>query len=86
MAVSRVKWNYPGLGAILRGPEMRADLERRARAIAGAATGASGEAYAVDSSTGKTRARASVRTADRAAAAKEATDHVLLRSIDAGRD
>lgn len=86
MAISRVKWNYPGLGSILRGAEMRADLERRARAIAAAANGASGEAYAVDSGTGRTRARASVRTASVAAARREATDHVLLRSIDAGRD
>lgn len=85
MAIGRVKWNYPGLGEIMRGPAMLADLQRRARAIASAAEGASGEQYIVDSGVGPKRARASVRTGSVAAAQKEATEHVLLRSLDAGR-
>jgi hypothetical protein len=86
MAISRLKWNYPGLGEIMRGEAMQADLLRRAKAIAAAAEGASGEVYLTDSGVGKRRARASVRTGSAAAAHKEATDHVLLRSLDAARD
>jgi hypothetical protein len=83
MADLRVKWNYPGMGKILRSAEMRADLERRARAIAAEAGG--DPDYVADSSIGRTRARASVRTATVAAAREEATDHTLLRALDAGR-
>jgi hypothetical protein len=86
MAISRLKWNYPGLGEIMRSPTMQADLLRRAKAVATAAEGASGEAYLTDSGVGRKRARASARTGSVAAARKEATDHVLLRSLDAARD
>jgi len=79
----RVKWNYPGMGTILRSEEMRADLHRRAQAIAAAAGGSPD--YEADSAIGRTRARASVRTASTEAARAEATDHTLLRSLDAGR-
>lgn len=82
MAV-RVKWNYPGMGTILKSADMRAELERHARAIAAEAGGSPD--YLTDSSIGRNRARASVRTATVAAAKAETTEHVLLRALDAGR-
>jgi hypothetical protein len=66
---------------LLRSPEVRRDLERRARNIAAAA----GPGFEADSEIGRNRARASVWTATFEAMAAEATDRALTRSIDAGR-
>ncbi|MDO8308565.1 MAG: hypothetical protein Q7V58_09470 [Actinomycetota bacterium] len=66
---------------LLKSPEVLADLTRRAEAIAAAA----GEGCEVDSAVGRTRARASVRTATPEAVRAEARDKILTRAIGAGR-
>jgi len=80
-ATVRVELNSDGIRALLRSEAVRADLERRARAIAEAA----GEGFEVESQVGSNRARASVRTATAEAREAEATDRALTRAIDAGR-
>jgi cytochrome c556 len=67
--------------ALLRSPEVKRDLERRAKRIADAA----GEGFEADSETGTNRARATVWTDTFEAMRAEATDRALTRSIDAGR-
>jgi hypothetical protein len=67
---------------ILQGPEVQADLLRRAQAIAGAAGEGS---YDVTPSMTPTRARVSVGTADYAARHSEATVRSLTSALDAGR-
>jgi hypothetical protein len=76
-----VKINHNGVRELLRSPEVLADLERRARAIAAAA----GPGMVVDSEIGPNRARASVRTGTFAARHAEATRRALSRALDAGR-
>jgi hypothetical protein len=78
---NQVKLNRAGLRDLLRSPEVRRDLERRARQIATAA----GPGFESDSEIGRNRARASVWTATLEAMVAEATDRALTRSIDAGR-
>lgn len=77
----RIVLNRAGVEELLRSPEVRADLERRARAIAAAA----GEGMEVDSAIGRTRARAMVWTDTPRARLAEATNRTLTRAIDAGR-
>lgn len=67
---------------LLKSPEVRADLLRRAHAIEAAAGNGS---YDVTPSTTPSRARVSVGTADYAARKAEATDRALTRALDAGR-
>jgi hypothetical protein len=81
MANTRIDVNNPGIRQILKDPAVRADLVRRAQAVAAAA----GEGHAVDSQIGPRRARASVRTVTAKAAHKNAVDHNLLRAFDAAR-
>lgn len=81
MAAARVKLDSKAVRDLLRSDEVKADLERRARAIAAAA----GEGFEVDSDVGPARARASVRSATLEAHVAEATDRALTRAIDAGR-
>lgn len=83
MAKIRVKINSAGARAILRSEKVRADLERRARAVANAAGGAPD--FEVESQIGSNRARASVRTATEEGRRAEATSRRLSSSIDAGR-
>ena len=78
---AKVKVDSGAVRRLLQSPEVRADLERRAHAIAAAA----GPGMEVDSEVGPTRARASVRTATRDAVLAEAKDRALTRAIDAGR-
>lgn len=77
----RVVLNSAGVRALLRSEAVRADLERRAKAIAEAA----GEGFVAESRITGLRARASVRTDTADARAAEATDRALTRAIDAGR-
>lgn len=77
----RIKLNRKGVQALLRGPEIQADLERRANAIAAAA----GPGFDVDTFVGRNRARADVATGTHEARKAEATNRVLTRAIDAGR-
>lgn len=82
MAKVRIKINRKGVAAILKSDKVRADLERRARAIADRA----GPGMEASSRIGATRARASVITATEEARRAEAVDRTLTRAIDAGRD
>lgn len=77
----RVELNRAAVRDLLKSPEVLADLERRAEAIAAAA----GEGMEVDSQIGSNRARASVRTATFEAMRAEATERRLTRALDAGR-
>ncbi|MFL2002017.1 hypothetical protein [Microbacterium sp. A1-JK] len=79
----RIEMNPAGFAAILKSPEVQADLRRRAEAIAAAAGG--GPDFEVDSRIGSTRARASVFTATTEGRLAEATDRVLTNALDAGR-
>lgn len=78
---TKVVVNSAGVKALLQSDEVKADLERRAKNIAAVA----GEGFEVDSEVGANRARASVRTVTFAARHAEATDRVLTRALDAGR-
>jgi hypothetical protein len=73
-----------GVRQLLQGPEIQADLARRAGAIA-AAAGASGGEFGHDVRVGHSRARAMVWTEDFAAMEAEAKNRALTRAVDAGR-
>jgi hypothetical protein len=77
----RIEVNSAGIQAVLKSAEVQEMLNARAARIAAAA----GAGMEVSSRVGKTRARASVITATRAARLAEATDRSLTRAIDAGR-
>lgn len=79
--VAKVVLNRKGVRELLRGNEVRTDLERRAKAIASRA----GDGFEADSDVGPARARASVRTADRDAMIAESHGRALTRALDAGR-
>ncbi|MFB7798936.1 hypothetical protein [Isoptericola sp. NPDC056134] len=80
----RLKLNHKNIRALLRSEPIRADIERRARAVA-AAAGGEEKGFEVDVRVGSNRVRASVRTATREAREAEATDRTLTRALDAGR-
>jgi hypothetical protein len=84
MKYVRVDLNEQGVAELLKSPEVLADLERRANAIADAA-GGEPEDYEVVVMIGRTRARASIRTASHRARAAEARERRLTRSFEAGR-
>ena len=79
--VTRLVFKSKGFRDILRSQAVVADLARRGRAIADAA----GEGVGVHTSVGANRARVTVATETRDAAAAEATDKKLTRAIGAGR-
>jgi hypothetical protein len=76
-----IKIKNAAIRDLLRSAAVRADLERRAEAIANAA----GEGMEVDSDLGNKRARASVRTASVKAVMAESEHRALTKAIDAGR-
>ena len=76
-----IKLNSAGIRQLLKSPEMAAELERRAQAIADAA----GDGHRVEVSETPTRARAVVITDSTEARIAEAKDRTLTRAIDAGR-
>ena len=76
-----VRLNSAGVKALLRSPEVLADLEERARRIARAA----GPGFESEGQIGQSRARAAVWTDTFEAMHAEATSRVLTRAIDAGR-
>lgn len=82
MAKPRLELNLAGVRELLRSDGVRADLERRARAIAAAA----GDGHRVESGLGRNRARAVVITESVAAKRAEAESRNLTSAIDAGRD
>lgn len=73
--------NREGVRALLQSSEVQADVRRRAEAIAAAA----GEGMEADSTVGRNRARASVRTGTFEARMAESKDRKLTAAIDAGR-
>lgn len=81
MAKTRIVLNRKGIRALLRSPEVLADLERRAERIAATA----GDGMEASAMVGKNRARASVITATSEARKAEATRRALTRAIYAGR-
>lgn len=81
MADVRIEINSAGVAALLKSPEVLADLERRGQAIAAAA----GEGHEVQSWIGRNRARVTVRTATTAARVAEATDRSLTSAIGAAQ-
>lgn len=81
MAKVTVKLNRSAVRDLLRSSEVQAELERRARQIELAA----GPGHRVESTVGKTRARAAVITDTYEAKHSEATSRTLTRAIDAGR-
>jgi hypothetical protein len=78
---STLKPNRKGIRALLKHPDVLADLERRARAVAARAGGG----HIVDSGMQKNRARAAVITQTAAARRAEAEERNLTRAIDAAR-
>lgn len=78
----RVEINRAGVEALLKSKEVQDDLLRRAEAIAAAA----GPGMEASVRVGKTRARASVRTADLESILEEARHKALTNAIDAGRN
>lgn len=79
-----IEWNYRAFDAIRRSPEVVADLERRARAIRAAAGGDDAD-FEVETFIGRSRARVTIRTANRAGMLAEARDRALTRAMEAGR-
>jgi hypothetical protein len=78
----KIKLVSSGMAALLKSPEVLADLQRRAEAIAGAA----GPGMEASSTVGRRRALAMVRTATPEAIRAEATSRALTSAIDAGRN
>lgn len=81
MAKVEIKVNEDAILAILRGPEVQADLKRRADRIAETA----GPGNASEVVVGSTRARGHVWTDTNEAKVAEATERTLTRALDAGR-
>jgi hypothetical protein len=77
----RVRLTRSGPRQLRQSAAVRADLEARARRIARAA----GPGMTVDSTTGRSRARATVFTDTFEARRNEARHRALTRAIDAGR-
>ncbi len=85
----RIVHKRKGYAALLRGPELRADIQRRAEAVAAAC----GDGFVAEKSSAtrplKTgqhrRARSAVIAVTFAARRKNSRDNVLIRSLDAGR-
>ena len=79
--VTRIQFNYAGFNAVRRSPQVAADIERRAQAIAAAA----GEGMEVRTGLNASRAWATVSTGTDDAKRAEAEDKALTRAIDSGR-
>lgn len=81
MAFDRLVVSRKGIRELARSPEMKADLVKRAEAIAAAA----GDGVVVDTNEWARRTRASVRTLTYRASRREAKNRTLSRAVDAGR-
>lgn len=81
MADAKIKLNSRGMAELLKSAAVLADLRARANRVAAAA----GPGMEVEARVGRTRARASVRTATPEARRAEATSRKLTRAFDAGR-
>ncbi len=74
-----------GANSFRNSAAMQEAVLSRARAVAEAAQRASGERYWADVREGPQRCRAIVHPGSRAAAADNARNNTILRSLDAGR-
>jgi hypothetical protein len=81
MGVDRLKVDRKAVKALLRSPEIRAELRARAGRIAAAA----GDGFEARTSTGRTRARAVVITTDDVSRRAQAEDRALSKALTAGR-
>jgi hypothetical protein len=79
--ITKIKINGAAVAALLRSPEVRADLEARGARIAAAA----GEGVEAETLNGGDRVSVVVSTRTQEARRNEAEDRSLTRAIDAGR-
>ena len=79
--MARIVYNTKAFEAMRRSPGVKADLRRRADAIAAAC----GDGFVAASGEGKTRSRAAVIAASGRARRVNARDNTMLRNLDAGR-
>lgn len=86
MAKSRLKFNRGAIRALMNTPEVAAELEARAAAVAAAANAESSwGGYHSALSTGGVRPHAHVWNVKRGAADDEARNNRMIRNLDAGR-
>jgi hypothetical protein len=84
--LERVEINDAAAIALLKSPEIVADLERRGKQIAAAAQQGRYDKYDVDTHQTPTRAHVRVTTATNVARVEEARNRSLSKALDAGRD
>lgn len=77
----QVRMKSSGAAALLNGPEMVADMDRRAKAVAAAA----GVGYVGDGRAGRARAHGMARTDTGDSVYDNARRNTLLKSLGAGR-
>lgn len=73
--------NRQALAAILKSPEVLADLRARAERVRNAA----GPGFEMDSRVGRNRARASVKAESFSARVRNSRENILIRALEAGR-
>ncbi|WNO26435.1 hypothetical protein SEA_BABYDAISY_11 [Microbacterium phage BabyDaisy] len=83
--VSRIKVNSKGVVALLKSPEVQADLEARGERIRAALPDDKDEEWTTSSFLGFDRAQVVVRTGNYAARLRQAEDNSLTRALDRGR-
>lgn len=79
--IKRLKLNRRGVAALLKSDTVAADLDARARRVAGTA----GPGFVAETRTGRTRARSIIYPDTFDAALTEHRDQALTRAIDAAR-
>lgn len=82
---TRISWNFPGFKALRTHPKIMSDLQVRADRIADRA-GPGFKATPVGVTGGRGRGRAAVVATTKNANRRNAREHTLLRSLDAGGD
>lgn len=85
MARVTVKISAAGARALMRSPEVQADLLARAERMRDKADSMGSGRYAADVIAGKNRAHARIKTTDDLSKASNLKHNSLLKSIDAGR-
>ena len=79
--MARIKWNPKGFEQLLRHPAVKADLRRRADAIAAAC----GDGFVAASGEGKTRSRAAVIAVKAEARRRNSRENTIINNLDRGR-
>lgn len=85
MARPKVVMNLSGCRALMRSPEVQADLLARAERIRDKADSMGSGRFAADVIPGKNRAHARAKTTDNFSRGSNLKHNSLLKSIDAGR-